>query len=107
MLTWVYALETQFNAQSDKAWYQILKNSRALSKHYKAITPGMSDKNWETSQRIMNSSVSLEIKGHKSLILTVLPTVPAHFFAVPVTNSVKSSEIVPVLGEENSPPSIY
>ena len=67
----------------------------------------MSDKNWETSQRIMNSSFSLEMKGLKSLILTLLPNVPARFFAVPVTNSVKPSEIVPVLGEENSPPSIY
>ena len=67
----------------------------------------MSDKNWETSQRIMNSSFSLEMKGHKSLILTLLPNVPARFFAVPVTNSVKPSETVPVLGEENSPPSIH
>ena len=64
-------------------------NNRALSKYHKAITPDTFDKNWETSRRIVNSSVSLEVKRHNSLILKLLPTVPAHVFTVLVTNLVK------------------
>lgn len=41
------------------------------------------DKNWETSQYVMNSLVSLEMKPQNSIILKQFPTLPVHYLYFP------------------------
>lgn len=79
---------------------------RGIQNYTKQLSWDIFDKNWATSQCIMNSLVSLEMKPHNSLILQRLPIFPAHYLYFPSRLS-KTHTYSSYGGGGECPPNIY